>query len=282
MLGDTIYEIHTITKQGTDIARQAYSTSEEAEKAFAEMESNSYIDRIYIKEKTVDTDFILPDPINRTKWSQTAKETSSGSELTVTHEDGRTFTFTRNYHYVFPRLFEPFQQFREGEWKEYALFSFNYMFSDVIDLTTGEVIATEPRSNAEREYTDKDGNRKTYGGAGFCPVAFFVPDWWDFNDGSIIPGSEYWEEREEGSYVGGWGLVFGCVWGDDNSWKMQYLDLSQISEGTVNREERFGYVEVDLPPSDRPMTDVVRIDRDYLTVLSPKTFKLGTGEKIAD
>lgn len=36
----------------------------------------------------------------------------------------------------------------------------------------------------------------------------------------------------------------GCVWGDDSSWKIQYLDLSHADEGVIKREERFGYIEM--------------------------------------
>ena len=48
-------------------------------------------------------------------------------------------------------------------------------------------------------------------------------------------------------YPPDFGFVSGCVWGDDSSWKIQYLDLSRIEEGIVKRDERFGYIE--LPPS---------------------------------
>lgn len=40
------------------------------------------------------------------------------------------------------------------------------------------------------------------------------------------------------------GFVAGCIWGDDSSWKIQYLDLSQVEKGLVEREERFGYIEL--------------------------------------
>ena len=43
---------------------------------------------------------------------------------------------------------------------------------------------------------------------------------------------------------GEFGFVWGCYWGDDSSWKVQYLDLSRVQQGVVRREERFGYVEL--------------------------------------
>jgi hypothetical protein len=78
---------------------------------------------------------------------------------------------------------------------------------------------------------------------GFCPVGFYVPDWWDLHDESIIPGSEYWNADYEWP-SGEFGFVWGCVWGDDSSWKVQYLDLARIHSGVIRREERFGYVEL--------------------------------------
>ena len=54
------------------------------------------------------------------------------------------------------------------------------------------------------------------------------------------------------------GFVAGCVWGDDSSWKIQYLDLSKADEGILKRDERFGYIE--LP---HKMTLQEAIDTEY-------------------
>jgi hypothetical protein len=34
------------------------------------------------------------------------------------------------------------------------------------------------------------------------------------------------------------------VWGDDDSWKVQFLDLTDVRSGVIRRDERFGYVEL--------------------------------------
>lgn len=47
-------------------------------------------------------------------------------------------------------------------------------------------------------------------------------------------------------YPPDFGFVSGCYWGDDSSWKIQYLDLREIERGIIKREEKFGYIE--LPP----------------------------------
>jgi hypothetical protein len=34
------------------------------------------------------------------------------------------------------------------------------------------------------------------------------------------------------------------VWGDDTSWKIQFLDLSRLNEKVLVRDDRFGYIEL--------------------------------------
>jgi hypothetical protein len=122
-------------------------------------------------------------------------------------------------------LYWTFEPFRQGA-REFALISRDYTATAVLDLATGEVIAEEAEAQT-----------------GFCPVGFYVPDWWDVNDGSVIPGSEYWSSDYEWP-TGDFGFVWGCVWGDDASWKVQHIDLSRVSEGVITRSERYGYLEL--------------------------------------
>jgi hypothetical protein len=99
-----------------------------------------------------------------------------------------------------------------------------------MDLSTGRVIAAEEPHPG-----------------GFCPVGFYVPDWWDIHDGSVLPGSTRWRHDYEFP-KGDFGFVWGCIWGDDSSWKVQYLDLSRVQEGAIARDERFGYLELASHP----------------------------------
>ena len=39
-------------------------------------------------------------------------------------------------------------------------------------------------------------------------------------------------------------FVAGCYWGDDSSWKIQYIDVSRIDEGIIKRDDRFGCIEL--------------------------------------
>lgn len=129
-------------------------------------------------------------------------------------------------------LLGTFEPFRQGD-RALALISRDYTLSAVVDLCTGEVIAEE----SETFYDDA----KSMPGAGFCPVGFYVPDWWDVHDDSIIPGSEHWNASREWPR-GDVGFVWGCHWGDDNSWKLQALDLRDVQRGVIRRDERFGYI----------------------------------------
>jgi hypothetical protein len=78
------------------------------------------------------------------------------------------------------------------------------------------------------------------------------------------------------------GFVAGCVWGDDTTWKIQYLDLSDVRKGVIRRDDRFGYIE--LPDKIRLRDAIDMCDYGYdgefseirITVL--KTFDVPTGE----
>lgn len=56
------------------------------------------------------------------------------------------------------------------------------------------------------------------------------------------------------------GFVAGCVWGDDSSWKLQYLDLGDAGEGIVRRDDRFGYLVL---PSGLTLQQAIDME-DYL------------------
>lgn len=74
------------------------------------------------------------------------------------------------------------------------------------------------------------------------------------------------------------GFIAGCVWGDDSSLKIQYLDLSRADEGIVKRDERFGYIEM---AGALDLDKAVRLDAGAhgtnLTISIQKYFNLDTG-----
>lgn len=75
---------------------------------------------------------------------------------------------------------------------------------------------------------------------GFCPV-----DYWVASDPALGLDAQF-------------GLVAGCVWGDDSSWKIQFLDLSKVAQGVVVRDERLGYLEL---ADGHSLDDVVEVRR---------------------
>jgi hypothetical protein len=192
-----------------------------------------------VRETAVDTDFEIPPlPKPRDRYAVKCTPKSNGPEVVgstivaVARRSGSPAVleeiceYERNYD-----LLQTFEPFRQGD-KNFALVSRDYTRTAVLDLASGEVIAEEI-----------DAPRGALAGSGFCPVGFYVPDWWDLHEGSVIPGCEYWSTDYEWP-VGHFGFVWGCIWGDDNSWKVQYLDLSRIQQGVICRDARFGYVEL--------------------------------------
>lgn len=178
--------------------------------------------------------------------------------------------YERNYSLL--DTFCPFRQYRDGVWRDYALIAPEYTRTSVMDLSTGEVIAREAWPIAEDDLAF-DGRElwkkgEEIPGRGFCPAQFYVPDWWDDNDGSILPGSKYWSPEDE-RITGEVGFVAGCYWGDDSTWKIRHLDLSRITDGVLTGDDRFGYIEltrgqrladaVTYDPGDTPAEDRVEI-----------------------
>jgi len=253
MRGDIVYRVYGVHEgRENDYFFGAYRTVSEAEAQIkslnaAEMNGRNWAKQYHnkgfvIRSVVVDTDFEIPTPPKpRDKYFARAsrKPNHPGAwdsaivqifQRGDPHGDMKEIcAYERNYTLL--QTFEPFRQRK----RDFALISRDYTMTAVLDLASGKVIAEE----AEEYY----GGDPTRPGAGFCPVGFYVPDWWDVHDGSIIPGSESWNRDREWP-DGSFGFVWGCYWGDDSSWKIQYLDLSRIQEGIIRRDDRFGYVEL--------------------------------------
>lgn len=75
------------------------------------------------------------------------------------------------------------------------------------------------------------------------------------------------------------GFIAGCVWGDDSSWKIEYLDLSRADEGIIKREARFGYVEM---ASGQDLKDAIDYDGEgeYIRINVMQHFNIRTGRDI--
>jgi hypothetical protein len=218
--------------------------------------------------------------------------------------------YGRNYSML--QTFEPFRQLRDGEWHDYALISDRYTRLAVLDLETGCIAATESYPAATEKYVAavKRSNPEStlevgdpVPGSGFCPSGFYVPDFFDdFNPTSystvdamekdiksVTEALAYsgddeekqlfgagWCEEYLWSSSGQWGVYSGCVWGDDSSYKLRYVDLSKVSEGIVITDDRFGYVE--LPEGKLKDLVVLEAESKRIIVSVPVRFDLETGK----
>lgn len=188
-------------------------------------------DRYWVEAIDTTGLFDLPSrPTPREQYSTRVTRSSPERSWTQVHvevlDGGRVVAeYDRNYS-----MLDTFEPFRQGG-RCYALIAPDYTATSVMDLATGEIVAGEEPS-----------------ADGFCPVGFYVPDWWDVHDGSVLPGTTHWSDDMEWPR-GDFGFVWGCVWGDDSSCKVQYLDLSRVQDGELVRDERFGYVELATHPN---------------------------------
>ncbi|MBL9087761.1 MAG: hypothetical protein JNM10_11535 [Planctomycetia bacterium] len=244
MRGDLVYRVYGVhAGRAEDSSFGTYRTRAEAEAEIArlstcEMDGENWARRRHdrgfvVREIVVETDFEVPPrpkPRDRYVVRGTPKPNAPGRwDSTVVEVLRRVgdagglepvATYERNY-----RMLDTFEPFRQGD-REFALIAPRYTGASVLDLATGRVIAEEP-----------------YEASGFCPFGFYVPDWWDLYDGRVFPGSESWGPDHEW-VSGGFGFVWGCLWGDDTHWKVQFLDLTDVRSGVIRRDERFGYVEL--------------------------------------
>jgi hypothetical protein len=138
---------------------------------------------------------------------------------TVAHRVGG---YDRNHAGWCESTFAPFAQ--DGRW--YALYAPDYTATRVMELPSCRDLG------GEEHHTD-----------GFCPVDYYVP-----HDEPNV------EKAGDG---GRFGFIAGCIWGDDSSWKIQYLDLSRVSSGVLVRKEMFGYIE--MPRDDSRLAEYISL-----------------------
>jgi len=268
MRGDVVYRVYGLhAGRAEDVFFGAFRSHTEADEeivrlAARQMGGENWAARHHdqgfaVRAHIVDTDFVIPTrpkprdryvikasdkPNEAGAWSSTLVDVflrvGAGLEPMCSYE--------RNH-----AMFQTFEPFRQGG-RDLALVSRDYRKTAVLDLVSGEIVA-------EEELT---------GRGEFCPAGFYVPDWWDLNDGSVIPGSRHWTADEEWP-TGDFGFVWGCVWGDDSSWKVQYLDLRRVGEGVILRDERFGYVEL---ATGRYVTPCMKPPAEHAAVSPPPDF----------
>lgn len=148
--------------------------------------------------------------------------------------------YLRNYSAHGIGTFYPFEI--AGTW--YALYSANYTSTRVMKLN-------------ESSIEDWCGeNESAYG---FCPVEFYIPRYHRCVTSAVIDGitteHEYYSVDNDKEFLPDdpdvvsteyctFGFMSGCVWGDDSSWKLRYIDLTGVPDKVLTITDKFGYWEL--------------------------------------
>lgn len=228
----------------------------------------------------------------------------------ISDTDTQIGEYVRNYSSLM-RTFHPFQL--RGKW--YALYSKDYTSTRLMSLPDCTDIGGEDRSQGgfcpvdfwvpplhyiEMMHDegcprdDKRGHTPDYTKACTCGIVHDPETCPTINKSlweKIVGASrsctckQRWADYYETHHI--WrfpdrvhGFIAGCVWGDDSSWKIEYLDLSHADEGIVKREARFGYISM---PSHLDLDKAVDLDADddhmMLKISTENYFDLATGER---
>jgi len=165
----------------------------------------------------------------------------------------------------------PFYPFRDRQGREFALYSRDYTATRVMSLPDCKDLGGEDRESfgfcpvayfvptvTVQMFADGESRKQPYNPR-HDPKRWAtirqenghtVYDWptgGEFEEACKKASADFtaWLEAHPFKEVpADFGFVAGCVWGDDCSWKVQYLDLSRVSEGIITRDDRFGYIEL--------------------------------------
>jgi hypothetical protein len=199
------------------------------------------------------------------------------------HRTGKLIgEYIRNYSNYGANTFHPFQI--DNEW--YALYSAEYTATRVMRLYDDRI----------EDWCGEEAHAN-----GFCPTEIYVPQYVHSRHTMNIQGKDdsydiyyvdcdseekdFRAEIENSDFVDihycNFGFLCGCVWGDDTSWKIRYIDLSQIPNKILNITEKFGYWEM---PNDLTLRECIRMDgwepgHDWISLTRSETINLVTDER---
>lgn len=213
---------------------------------------------------------------------ENAPGTWNSTKVTIFRDDIVIGEYIRNYHSMGTKTFCPFLA-SDGNW--YALYSSHYTSTRVLRLHDDRIedwCGEQPHS------------------LGFCPTEYFVPKYHTYkstysSDGNnrefeyFVTNTEYkddnkFKESKEQGFVSeqfcDFGFMSGCVWGDDSSWKLRYIDLSSVPDKVVKIEEKFGYWEL---PSELPLRECINMSNwepshNWIELVGMKRVDLKTGQ----
>lgn len=212
--------------------------------------------------------------------------------------------YLRNYSSFGEATFHPFQQ--DGQW--YALYSKDYTATRLMKLPECiDIGGEDPQSNGfcPVEYhipqlcghtLNPDDPKPVVANHDSEKWAYKVPSegggtryYWPDDKDHPYPDEErkvaYLAEKERSHATADawsdrhpftteyarWGFVAGCYWGDDSSWKVQFLDLSRAKEGIITRDERFGYIWL---PRGVSLKDAIDTESIYVLNDPPEKMRI--------
>lgn len=213
-----------------------------------------------------------------TEQVKNAPGTWDSTKISIYKNEKLIGEYIRNYSNYGTNTFYPFEI--NGEW--FALYSASYTATRVMKLH-------------EDRIEDWCGEEKSP--HGFCPVEFYVPKFihkkYKFQESMYDAYSvdcdskpeEFESELEDKEFVSlnqcTFGFMCGCVWGDDSSWKLRYIDLSQIPEKILTVTDKFGYWELPVTLSLKECINMNtwEPEHNWITLTRAETINLKTDER---
>ena len=221
----------------------------------------------------------------------------------VFRSDGDVEEQVGEYDRDYPSLFNTFFHCRYGD-QDYALYSPQYTVTRIMELPScRDIGGEEPHSMGfcpvdlyvpryiDREYTNPKGEQSRYRVNNPKPeyLGARVQTFYRRDEETGKQESEETPDRPVGPVVYyPFGFVAGCIWGDDSSWKIEFLDLSEIHNGVIKRDARFGYIKM---PVNMSLKDAVQMgdyqydltdEINYITIAVERRFDLATGKLMDD
>ena len=221
--------------------------------------------------------------IIETEPVQNKPGTWNSTKVSIYRDENLIGEYIRNFMDHGPETFYPF--IVDNEW--YALYSADYTSTRVMKLHDDRI----------EDWCGETGREN-----GFCPVEYYVPRYNQMQY-TLVAGetekvfgvyitdcdtendAEFLEEQTTKNFVSmhycNFGFMSGCIWGDDSSWKMRYIDLAQIPNKMLSITEKFGYWEL---PSGTKLKQCVHMenwepDHHWITLTGVQHFNLETGER---
>lgn len=211
--------------------------------------------------------------------------TWNSSQVVICREDSSLKAigeYRRNYPNYSRETFYPFKAV-DGNW--YALYSAHYTATRVMRLHEDRI---------------EDWCGEDPASSGFCPTEIYVPQYHTFKS-SYKHGDETKEfdyylvdnecDKEEDFFKEDagkistdyckFGFLCGCVWGDDTSWKLRYIDLSEVPNKKLTISDKFGYWQL---PTDLKLKQCINMrnwepNHSWVELTRMEHVNLETGER---